>query len=227
MTNALIVTHGQPSDPGPAAADLSALAARVAAHLPGWRVGSATLAEEGALAAAIADLGPRGVVFPLFMACGWFTGTHLPDRLRGAGGTDWRLTLPFGCSPGIQDVTVALAMAATDVPSETDVILAAHGSGRSLAPSIIAHSLAARIRREGGFRRVQAAFIDQTPRIADTTGFGPRALCLPFFAAKGGHVTDDLPAALAEAGFQGRLLPAVGLDARVPALIADVIRQAV
>jgi sirohydrochlorin ferrochelatase len=226
MTNALIVTHGQPSDPGPAAADLATLAARVASHLPGWRVGSATLAEDGALAHAIADLGPTGVVFPLFMACGWFTGTHLPDRLRAAGGAAWRLTLPFGCTPAIQDLTVALAIATADVPQDTDLILAAHGSGRSPAPSIIAHSLAARIKREGAFRRVQAAFIDQSPRIADATGFGAGALCLPFFAAKGGHVTDDLPAALVDAGFQGRLLPAVGLDPRVPALIAAVIRQA-
>lgn len=222
---ALIVTHGQPSDPGPAQADLAGLAARVALHLPGWRVGAATLAEEGALAQAIAALGPRGVVFPLFMACGWFTGTHLPDRLQRAGGADWRITLPFGCSPAIQDLTLALARAAVAVPAETDVILAAHGSGRSPAPSIIAHSVAARMRREGGFRRVQAAFIDQSPRIADCTGFGVGSICLPFFAAKGGHVTDDLPAALAEAGFQGRLLPAVGLHADVPALIADCIRQ--
>jgi sirohydrochlorin ferrochelatase len=225
--SALIVTHGQPSDPGPAAAELALLAAKVANHLPGWRVGSATLAEEGALALAIGDLGPEGVVFPLFMACGWFTGTHLPDRLRSAGGAAWRLTLPFGCSPAIQDLTVALAIAATDAPHETDLILAAHGSGRSPAPSVIAHTVAARIRREGGFRRVQAAFIDQSPRIADSTGFGQQSLCLPFFAAKGGHVTDDLPAALAEAGFQGRLLPAVGLDARVPALIAAIIRQTI
>jgi sirohydrochlorin ferrochelatase len=226
MTCALIVTHGQPSDPGPAAADLAALAARVAAHLPGWRVGSATLAEDGALADALDDLGPAGVVFPLFMACGWFTGVHLPDRLRAAGGGAWRLTLPFGCAPAIQDLTVAIARAATDVPAQTDLILAAHGSGRSPAPAIIAHSLAARIAREGRFRRVQAAFIDQSPRIADVVGFGHDALCLPFFAAKGGHVVDDLPAALSTAGFAGRLLPAVGLDARVPGLIADVIRQA-
>jgi sirohydrochlorin ferrochelatase len=226
MTRALIVTHGQPSDPRPAAAELAMLAAKVASHLPGWRVGSATLAEAGALSDAITALGPAGVVFPLFMACGWFTGTHLPDRLRSAGGAAWRVTLPFGCAPAIQDLTVALAMAATDTPHETDLILAAHGSGRSPAPSIIAQAVAARIAREGGFRRVQAAFIDQSPRIADRRGFGKSALCLPFFAAKGGHVTDDLPVALAESGFQGRLLPAVGLDVRVPALIAAVIRQA-
>ena len=42
--------------------------------------------------------------------------------------------------------------------------------------------------------------------------------------AEGGHVVDDIPAALAEARFKGRLLPALGLDPRVPAIIADAVR---
>jgi sirohydrochlorin ferrochelatase len=71
--------------------------------------------------------------------------------------------------------------------------------------------------------RVAAGFIDQSPQLASLTGFGTGAVCLPFFAAEGGHVADDIPAALAEAGFQGRILPPVGLDPRVPALIAAAI----
>ncbi len=51
----------------------------------------------------------------------------------------------------------------------------------------------------------------------------PEALCLPFFAARGGHVVEDLPAALAEAAFRGTVLEPVGLDPRVPALIARAI----
>ena len=50
MRRALIVAHGQPSDPAPAAAALEALAVRVAAHLPGWQVDAATLAQPGRLA---------------------------------------------------------------------------------------------------------------------------------------------------------------------------------
>ena len=47
--HALILAHGQPSDPRTAGAALEALAARVQALLPGWAVGAATLAEDGAL----------------------------------------------------------------------------------------------------------------------------------------------------------------------------------
>jgi sirohydrochlorin ferrochelatase len=69
----------------------------------------------------------------------------------------------------------------------------------------------------------EVGFIDQDPQLAslsDRTG-----VCLPFFAAEGGHVSDDIPAALEKAGFMGRILPPVGLDKRVPAIIAAAITR--
>jgi sirohydrochlorin ferrochelatase len=229
---ALIVSHGQPSDPGPAEAEIAALAARVAGHLPGWIVRSATLAAEGALSAAVADAGRRLVVYPLFMADGWFTKTHLPERLAAAGAASPIQLPPFGLDDAVQDLTVDLAseaaQAAGRAPEETDLLLAAHGSFRSAAPALVARAVAARIAAEAGFRRVEPAFIDQDPQIAtvaETLGSG--ALCLPFFAARGGHVVDDLPKALAEGRFNGTLLDPVGTDARVPELIAAALRKAV
>lgn len=219
---AVIVAHGQPSDPDPAEAELAALAARVAALLPGWRVDSATLAAPGQLARRVA--GAPGVVYPLFMAGGWFTQTHLPARLAEAGGHGWRILAPFGCDPAVQDLTVTLAREAW-VGGARELVLAAHGSSRSPAPSDIAHMVAARIAREVGFTRVEAAFIDQSPRLADLRGFGPDAVCLPFFAARGGHVETDLPEALGQAGFAGPILPPVGADPRAEALIAAAIAR--
>jgi sirohydrochlorin ferrochelatase len=202
--HALIVAHGQPSAPATAEAAIST-------HLPGWQVGSATLAAPGALARAVAHHGPSGVVFPLFMACGWFTGTHLPGQLAAVGGAGWRITLPFGCMPAIQELAVTLVREAlTKDPGKTDVILAAHGSGRSPAPAMIATFVAARIKRDLGLRRAEAAFID--------------TICLPYFAAAGAHVLDDVPQALAAAGFTGRLLGALGTDRRTAAIIAAALQ---
>lgn len=224
---ALIVAHGQPSDPAPAAAALAALAARVAAVLPGWHVGSATLAEPDALGAALAAAGPRGLVYPLFMACGWFTRSNLPARLEAAGAVvgaeGWRVLRPFGCDPGVQALTEQLALEAVGhAPQGRQVLVAAHGSFRSPAPALIADAVAARLQR-AGFDRAAAAFIDQSPRLAEATGHGPGSVCLPFFVTNGGHVEQDLPAALSEAGFQGKVLPPVGHDARVPGLIAAAL----
>jgi sirohydrochlorin ferrochelatase len=216
--SALIVAHGQPSDPRPAGAALEALAQKVAAFLPGWTVAAATLAEPGALARAVAGQA-GGVVFPMFMAGGWFTRVQIPARLAEAGATGWRVLEPFGCDPGLHDLCVTLAREA----GADQLILAAHGSFKSPVPSDIARHVARRIAAEADMPHVAAGFIDQSPQLASLTGFGTGAVCLPFFAAEGGHVADDIPAALAEAGFQGRILPPVGLDPRVPALIAAAI----
>ena len=217
MTAALIVSHGQPSDPGPAEAALARLAEQVAAHLPGWRLGSATLAAEGALARAVAGAA-GGAVMPLFMAGGWFTRVHLPARLAAAGGTGWRVLEPLGCEVALQDLALQVAREA----GADQVLVAAHGSGRATAPAAIATRVAGRIAGELGVR-AEAAFIEQEPRLDQVTGWGPGSVCLPYFAAEGEHVTADLPEALARAGFPGRILPAIGLHPAVPALIAAAI----
>ncbi|NBZ88296.1 CbiX/SirB N-terminal domain-containing protein [Stagnihabitans tardus] len=222
---ALLVAHGQPSDPEPAQAALGELACQVAGHLPGWDIRFATLALPGALARAV-DPEP-GYVYPMFMAGGWFTKTELPRRMAEVG-ADWQHLAPFGLAEEVQDLAVTLATEAAarlgQSPATTPVLIAAHGSGRSRAPAEVAESLAARL-CAAGFTRAEAYFIEEAPFIASAQGFGPGALCLPFFAAEGGHVTDDLPEALQEAGFQGLCLPPLGLDPRVPALIAAALRR--
>lgn len=228
---ALIVAHGQPSDPAPAAAEIAFLAAKVQSLMPDWHVRSATLAEPTALADRVAEAGPHGLVFPLFMAGGWFTRDHLPKQLAAAGGAAWRLLDPFGLDAGVQSLTVTLAreaaIAAGQPPQDLHLLLAAHGSFRSPAPSEVAYAMAARIKTDLGFASVQAAFIDQSPQIADVAAtLPPGSIVLPFFAARGGHVIDDLPQALDAAGFTGHLLPPVGLDARVPGLIRRALRAA-
>jgi len=151
------------------------------------------------------------------MAGGWFTRQQIPARLAEAGAQGWRVLEPFGCDPVVHDLCVALVREA----GAAEVILAAHGSFKSQVPSDIARHVAGRIAAETG-ARVLPGFIDQAPRLATLTGVG--GVCLPFFAAEGGHVCDDIPKALAEAGFTGRLLPPVGTDARVPGIIAAAIR---
>lgn len=217
MTHAVLVSHGQPSDPDRAEAALAALATQVAVLLPDWQVRSATLAKPGALQAAVAGAA-TGSTFPLFMAGGWFTRSHLPAKLAAAGAPGWRVLEPLGCNPTVHDLILQVVGAA----APDRVLLAAHGSFKSPVPSDIAHHLAQRITRETGIP-AQAAFIDQDPQLSTATGHGPGSVCLPFFAAEGGHVTDDIPAALTAAGFQGRLLPAIGLHPAIARIIAQAI----
>lgn len=221
---ALIVSHGQPSDPLPAAAEMEAFAQKVAAELPDWQIASVTLAEEGALARALARMGTGGIVFPMFMAGGWFTKVNLPRKLAEAGGADWQVHEAFGTLEPIQDLALTMVREA-GLAAGGALLLAAHGSFRSPAPSEVARDVAARIGAALGLSRSDAAFIDQSPQISEAKGFGPEAVCLPFFAARGGHVVDDLPEALEKAGFQGRVLAPLGLDPRVPGLVARALAK--
>lgn len=229
MRPIVIVSHGQPSDPAPAAADLARLASAVAGHLPGWVVRSATLAEPDALDQMVQGLGDSGALYPLFMAGGWFARINLPARLAKAGGKGWQVLEPFGCDPALHDLAAQVVAEALGNQSATQaqVLLAAHGSFKSAVPSDIARHVAAIIQQKTKASRVEAAFIDQTPQLSSVAGFNTHSICLPFFAAAGGHVTDDIPAALTAADFKGRILPPLGLDPRVPTIIANSIRAGV
>lgn len=216
----MILAHGQPSDPLPAATEVEALASAVGLHLPGWRVRAATLAEPGALERLAGE--EPGLVFPLFMAAGWFTSVAVPARLEAAGVTGWRQMAPMGLIREVQDLAVRVATES----GAPEVLVAAHGSGRSRAPAEVAQAVAARIAEAGVAQRVECGFIEEPPYLCNVTGWSAHAVCLPFFAMAGGHVQNDLPEALAEAGFAGQILPALGLHPDIPGLIARAALRA-
>ena len=51
------------------------------------------------------------------------------------------------------------------------------------------------------------------------------ALCLPLFTLNAGHVLNDVPEALAEAGFKGPVLNHIGAHADVPSMIAAALER--
>lgn len=225
--SAIIVAHGQPSDPAPAEAEIATLAAKVAAHLPGWTVRSGTLAQPGALDRAVAGL-DAPFVFPFFMADGWFIRSALPDRLSRAGAWAPRLLTPFGLLPETLMLAGEAASAAAKAQGwaveETTLVLAAHGSGRSPYPREAAGLTAKTIGETCAFAAIRCGFIEEAPEIADVArGAGDRALCLPLFVARWGHVETDLPSALAKAAFTGALLDPLGTAQEVPGIIARAL----
>jgi len=223
---AIIVSHGQPSDPEVAERELGALAALVARHLPGWHVGAATLAQPGALDAALAGAGPAPVVYPLFMTEGWFTGDNLRNRLTDAPGA--QVLRPLGVSPDLPAlaadlITDEIARAGWQ-PGETRLFLAGHGSGRSPNSARDTRAFAEALGDHIALAEIRVGFVEEPPYLADAaTDMGAQSLCLPFFAARRGHVIDDIPEALDTAGFTGLRLAPLGLAPAVPALMARAI----
>ena len=225
MTRVLIVAHGQPGDPEPQQQAVEALAASIAPHLPQIQVRGATLAMPGALNLAT----PETLIYPMFMATGWFTRSELPRRLALAGAAGARVLPPFGSSPGLPALCLSLISdAAADQGwplKDTHLLIAAHGSGRSPAPSEAARAMATAL--APNVAAASCGFIEEAPYIADAAkGLPERTICLPLFATRAEHVTDDLPEALTQAGFGGITLPPVGMAPAVPALIAESIKAA-
>ena len=204
---------------------MRALAGEVATHLPEWQVRGATLAGLGTLKAAVEALaGHQLVIYPHFMADGWFVSEELPRRLMAAGGGDALILPPFGRDPGLPALCLRRALAAAAdhalTPSGTTLLLAAHGSPSDPRPSAAARAIAAAIAETRTFADVPIGYVDEAPYLADAARIDGPALCLPLFAGRAGHVDNDLPEALAEAGFDGPMLAPIGTDADVPAMIA-------
>jgi len=212
MNYAVIVAHGQPSDPAPAESALAAYAREINALADNIHVSSATLGSPGKLEAVLDKLPDGAVIYPLFMSSGWFVTRVLPERL---GRRTCPILPPLGSDPQLPDLVEG---ALTDTlnrlgwaPSETDLVLAAHGSGRSRNPARIASAFAAKIGGLINFNSLHVGFVEEDPSIAEAaSGLSSKSLCLPFFACVGGHVLEDIPQALDQAGFSGEVLPVVG-----------------
>jgi len=226
---ALIVAHGQPSNPQTGESTLRELAKRINRRLPDWQIDSATMAAKGALQRARIRH-PDAPIYPLFMADGWFTGTALPQQL---GKTDKaRLLSPLGMDhhlPALALKVLKTALAAQAwSPSETCLIIAAHGGKTSSNPAKAAQRFTNALRDISGFSDVRLGFVEEPPYLSKiAANAGERALCLPFFAANGRHLREDIPAALAQGGFNGVLLDAIGNAAQIPDLIARSLQQAI
>lgn len=229
MPAALIVAHGSPADPAPQEAALQALATQVQAQLPGWHVLGATLAAPGALEAALDCAGPGALVYPFFMAQGWFTGRELPRRLALAGAGALRQLDPFGTDPDLPPLMARVALdgarqAGLD-PAGSTLVLAAHGSKVSRTSADSTYAMADHMRRLTPFA-VTVGFVEEAPFLHDSARLDGPALCLPFFALRAGHVADDVPQALEAAGFTGPLLPAIGEHPMAAGLIAAALARA-
>ena len=222
---AIIVAHGQPSDPDPAEVELADFAGFVSQHLPNWDIRGAPLAKPRALDEAVRTMSPNSIVYPMFMSQGWFTQVQLVKRL---GDHPVRIALPFGLDPELPGMAEEFLRGVLHrngwLASDTQLFLPGHGSGRSPNSARdtrnFANTLASRIQ----FAELRVGFVEQEPFLSDAaSGLSDQSICFPFFAAKRGHVLDDIPDALEEAGFNGVSLDPIGCAPQAPKLVAEAL----
>lgn len=220
--DALIVSHGQPSSPDPAEVALADYAARVQTHLPGVRLGSATLAAPGRLDEVLSQTKPGAPLYPLFMSDGWFVRTCLAGRV---GDAPVEVMTPFGMDPDLPSLTAAALR--TDGATEKDpLMLVAHGSGSGRpAPERATRDFAAKLEAALNGPRVEVGFLEQDPSIPEKVKeLDGGDLCLAFFAMEGEHVRKDVHAALKAGGFKGQVLPVISQLSGVDAMVARAIK---
>lgn len=229
MPAAILVAHGAPADPEPQDLVLHDLAKRVGALLPDWEIRGATLAREGSLACALDGL-VAPLIYPFFMAEGWFTKRELPRRVAEAGHPDLTYLDPLGVDPDLPDLIAraaqGAAMEAGLTPSKTHLLLAAHGSKIARKSKDASYAMAEHMRQQAGFAAVSVGLIEEEPFLAKAAAGLGATVCVPFFALRAGHVIGDLPDALEEAGFEGPCLPPIGEHDEIPALIAAALIRA-
>ena len=154
---AVLVSHGAPSDPQSQERAIQALAVRVRFWAPDWQVSGTTLSAKGKLEATLTSL-PDAVIYPFFMAEGYFTRIALPKRLKALGRNHAFQHKAFGHAPELPSLIVKTALRAAETagyaPKDTQLLLAAHGSQVTRASYEQTEAVAAKLRALTPFKSV-------------------------------------------------------------------------
>ena len=143
-------------------------------------------------------------VVPNFISEGYFTQTVIPRELELAGpsttranGQTWIYCEPVGNNPLVTELLLARAheIAPDAEPTETALLIVAHGTELNDNSAVAAKREAERIRARGEFATVLNAYMEEPPLIAewDELTNAPNVIVVPFFIADGLHSYEDIP----------------------------------
>jgi sirohydrochlorin cobaltochelatase len=143
-------------------------------------------------------------VVPNFISEGYFTQTVIPRELElpdpittRANGQTWIYCEPVGNNSLVTELLLARAheIAPNAEPTETALLIVAHGTELNDNSAVAAKREAERIRARGEFATVANAYMEESPLIAewDQLTSAPNVIVVPFFIADGLHSYQDIP----------------------------------
>lgn len=200
----LLVAHGSARYPD-AADGLIAHAEALRSDGRVDQVAVGLLNGDPSVAAALATLTAEVVhVVPFFMEDGYFSRVAGPRAVNAvAAGRTLRFCPPVGVHSGmgtlIEQRVLAWCEATGRHPKSVSTLLVGHGSARAPGRITATHTHAAWLSEQGHFAAVQAAFLEESPFVADVLA-GCRidaVVVVGLFANTGRHARDDLPGILA------------------------------
>lgn len=146
------------------------------------------------------------LVYPLFMANGYFARVRLPQLLSEATGKGWNRAVhvlpPLGLDAALGDLAIEKAAAAAVrynlKPSCCTLILLAHGSSVDSASCAATMHLAEIARARGAFSAVHCAFLDQSPLLREVISADSPQIVVGLFVGEGLHGDEDAVRQLAQ-----------------------------
>lgn len=184
---------------------------------------------EEALAAAAASSAGEILVYPLFMAEGYFTAQVLPTRVRETGlEARCRLLSPLGLDAAVPELmgrdAAAAAREAGLVARSARLLVAGHGSKFGPASAEATRAAAARIAETDTFASVAVAFLEEAPFLADELAGGrPPTIVSGFFFGDGLHAGEDVPAAIRASGSRAIYAGSAGTSPGLARVIAAAL----
>lgn len=213
FTNAALFAHRHALD---AAARFLSVSAGVLKGAP---------ALEDALADAQASGAGRIVIYPFFMADGFFVRTRLAERVSAANlQVRWEILPPLGIDPGLPGIILNRALAAAAdagfAPATTTLIVAGHGSKLGPASADATRAAAEAIADAAVFGAVTTAFLEEPPSIEEALRAARSPVVVSgFFSGEGMHAVDDVPYALANSRTRAIYAGPIGPDPAISELI--------
>lgn len=207
--------------------------------LPGIAVAAGVLSGlptlESALGKVVNAGARRIIVYPYFMAAGFFVGTKIPKRMAEAGfdAARYRVLAPLGADPGLPALIMRKAVAVAESglglpPAACRLLLVGHGSKVSRASAEATEAVAGELRRAPRFAEVVTAFLEEPPFLDDVVAATPApTVIVGLFNGDGLHAGEDVPEAMAGARGPVAYTGAVGGMPEVAGLIANAVELAI
>ena len=203
----LIVAHGSTVNPDSSAPTL-AHAAEIRRRKVFVDVGCAFWKEEPSLRDALFLFDPEAIrevyVVPNFISEGYFTQTVVPRELelngritKRSNGQIWRYSDPVGNHPWMTELLLKRArhIAPDAAPTETSLLIVAHGTDLNENSAVAAKREAEKIRALGKYVAVLNVYMEEPPLVSDWREFTetPNVVVVPFFISDGLHSYEDIP----------------------------------
>jgi len=147
----------------------------------------------------------RIIVYPLFVANGYFTRDRLAGLLDQASraGREVTVLAPLGLDPGLPllvgDCAARAAASAGLEAAQCNVVLLAHGSKKNPMAGQSTENIAEQLGGGGRFAGVAAAFLEQPPSLQTAADAltGP-LIVVGMFSGEGLHGASDVPRQVAD-----------------------------